>query len=104
MSRLYDTRQWRRVQRMQLRRAPCCELCAERGKITVATVAHHVTRHGGNRVLFFCTPLQSLCMNCHNGAIQQQEKRGFDTSIGVDGWPTDSRHPANRPWDRSWNT
>src|SRR5262249_40015306 len=96
MSRLYDLRMWRRVSRMQLRKKPLCEECEKCGKITIGTTVHHVIRHGGNRTLFFTTPLQSLCINCHNGTMQQREKRGFDTSIGLDGHPRDLAHPWNR--------
>jgi hypothetical protein len=33
---------------------------------------------------------------CHNGSKQFEEKRGFDNTIGNDGWPLDPRHPTNR--------
>jgi hypothetical protein len=40
--------------------------------------------------------LQSLCESCHRSIKQKEEKRGVRTDIGIDGWPTDPRHPANK--------
>jgi hypothetical protein len=65
-------------------------------EIVPATVADHIKPHHGDLNLFWCGELQSLCVPCHNGSKQFEEKRGFDNTIGNDGWPLDPRHPTNR--------
>src|SRR5262245_3131950 len=94
--RLYDTSRWRRLRLYQLRLRPLCELCLPRRKTVPAEVVHHLVRHQGDRTKFFTTPLQSVCKSCHDGIIQKQEKAGFHDEIGLDGWPTDPAHPANK--------
>jgi hypothetical protein len=32
----------------------------------------------------------------HNSAKRFEEIRGYTKEIGVDGWPLDPKHPANR--------
>jgi hypothetical protein len=39
--------------------------------------------------------LQSLCKFHHDSAKQQEEKMGYRSDIGADGWPMDPRHPVN---------
>jgi 5-methylcytosine-specific restriction enzyme A len=69
-------------------------MCLEEGRTTPATVADHVTPHRGEPMLFWRGKLQSLCVLHHNSSKQRAEKRGYDTQIGEDGWPTDERHPV----------
>jgi hypothetical protein len=38
--------------------------------------------------------LQSLCAHCHSSRKQSIERRGYDTAVGIDGWPIDPRHPC----------
>lgn len=66
------------------------------GKLTRATVVHHVNQHRGDPVLFYNGPFQSLCKPHHDSDAQQEERRGYSLAIGNDGWPTDPNHPANR--------
>jgi len=80
----------------QLQRQLLCALCLERGKTTSSVVADHVERHGGNWNRFVLGRLQSLCRHCHDSRKRQIELRGYDTTIGEDGWPTDPHHPANQ--------
>jgi hypothetical protein len=55
-----------------------------------------VDRHSKDDGRFFDGPFITLCKQCHDGDAQQQERIGFSKAIGLDGWPTDPRHPCNR--------
>jgi hypothetical protein len=67
---------------------PVCVMCARNGLAVPATVADHITPHGGDWNAFLFGPLQSLCKPCHDS-----DKRFFDLNgyerirFGVDGWP-----------------
>jgi 5-methylcytosine-specific restriction protein A len=93
---LYNSRRWQRRARTQLAAEPLCALCAERGLVVPATVADHVEPHGGDVNRFWLGKLQSLCASCHSRDKRQEERKGFRPDIGLDGWPIDPRHPANR--------
>lgn len=77
----------------QLRAEPLCRFCSRRGRITAAAVCDHVTQHKGDQQAFWTGPFQSLCASCHSATKQQQERRGFSTEVGPDGWPVDPREP-----------
>jgi len=94
--RLYKTSRWQKLREQQLRHHPLCLMCQARGEVTPATVADHVTPHRGDKRLFFHGALQSLCASCHSSAKQAEERRGYSTEIGLDGWPVDGKHPANK--------
>ncbi len=84
----------RRIQ--QLRRQPLCQRCKEEGRIVQATVAHHKVKHNGDPILFWTGELASSCKPCHDRIEQGIEAKGYDTTIGADGWPVDPAHPALR--------
>lgn len=64
--------------------------------MTAANVVDHINAHKGDRALFFeAGNLQSLCAWHHDSAKQQQERLGYSTQVGLDGWPLDGNHPAN---------
>lgn len=92
----YKTARWRAIRTRQLAAEPLCRYCMRRGFITPATVCDHVQPHRGNAVLFHDGPFQSLCAPCHDRSKRLEDERGFSAEIGVDGYPIDSRHPANR--------
>lgn len=71
-------------------------MCKERGIITPATVADHIEPHRGDPDLFWNGELQSLCAPDHNKIKQIIETHGYSPEIGLDGWPTDERHPVNK--------
>ena len=72
-------------------------MCMAAGRVTAANVVDHVTPHKGDRVMFFdASNLQSLCAPHHDGAKQQQERLGYSTQVGLDGFPIDPMHPSNR--------
>jgi hypothetical protein len=89
----YDLPRWRRRRSLQLKLEPLCRLCAERGQITPATVADHITPWS-NWNDFVLGELQSLCKPCHDGPKQQIDKHGYSRDIGPDGYPTDRHHPC----------
>lgn len=71
-------------------------MCLARGVTTPATVADHVVPHHNDPNAFILGQLQSLCASCHSGPKQRIEKLGYDTAVGVDGWPLDPNHPVYR--------
>jgi hypothetical protein len=77
--------------------SPLCAMCAERGLTAPAEIADHITPHDGDVNAFWSSPLQSLCKRGHDGRKRKRERRGCDTTIGLDGWPIDPAHPANLP-------
>jgi hypothetical protein len=64
------------------------------GKITPARIADHIEPHRDDPMKFWRGALQSLCSNCHESRKKHIENRGFDRTIGADGWPIDLRHPV----------
>ena len=64
--------------------------------MSAATVVDHIIPHRGDKTLFWDeTNWQSLCKTCHDGAKQAEEKNGYATAVGLDGWPLDPLHPSN---------
>jgi 5-methylcytosine-specific restriction endonuclease McrA len=92
----YKTARWQRLRQFQLREHPLCKFCLERGRVTAANVVDHVVPHRGDWTAFCTGELQSLCEPCHNATKRQIELRGYRTDIGLDGFPTDPKHPFNR--------
>lgn len=94
--RLYGTARWQRLRRAQLQTHPLCAMCAAEGRVTPATIADHVIPHKGDQRLFFEGELASLCKAHHDRDKQREERLGYSTAVGADGWPIDPNHPANR--------
>ena len=100
--RLYQTKAWRLLRgRVLLRDGYRCQhkgcgAMLKLGKKHPRTaVVHHIKPHKGNLDLFYdLHNLQAVCWTCHSGAIQSTEVRGFDATIGADGWPVDPKHPG----------
>ena len=61
----YDHRIWRRIRKIQLRKAPLCEICKKEGSLTVATVCDHISPLWTDWQGFIKGPFQSLCKKCH---------------------------------------
>jgi 5-methylcytosine-specific restriction enzyme A len=91
----YNLQSWRRRAHHQLQIKPLCALCDEQGSVTLATIADHHPRHGGDYNAFRVGPLRSLCRDCHQG-VWAVDKRGYSLAVGDDGMPTDPAHPFNR--------
>jgi 5-methylcytosine-specific restriction endonuclease McrA len=94
--KLYSSAHWQRRRRLQLLQHPLCKFCLDRGIVTPASVADHVEPHHGNVNKFYLGELQSLCEPCHKNRKRHLELDGYVPDIGLDGWPIDPRHPANR--------
>lgn len=90
----YSSKMWRKRSRAQRQSNPLCEDCLECGLVTPAEVADHVEPHKGDWNSFRLGALRSLCKLCHDSGKKRTEHRGYSTEIGIDGWPTDPRHPA----------
>jgi len=71
-------------------------MCLRKGLVVPATVADHVIPHHGDQWGFWFGELQSLCASHHSGSKAEQEHLGYSREIGVDGWPVDKEHPANK--------
>ncbi len=59
-------------------------------------VCDHVVPHKGDEVRFWTGPFQTLCPDHHDRRKQSEERAGFSLEAGLDGWPVDPGHPANR--------
>jgi 5-methylcytosine-specific restriction protein A len=95
----YKWARWLRLREHQLQKQWRCERCLERSPelLVPATEVHHKQPHRGDERLFFDPDnLASSCKPCHDRVEQGVEARGYDTSVGDDGLPTDPRHPFNR--------
>jgi 5-methylcytosine-specific restriction endonuclease McrA len=94
---LYKTKMWRQLRGVHLAKNPLCAECWQRGRTVIASVVHHLTPHKGRWHLFVDPDnLQAVCAKCHDGELREIERNGYSDRIGNDGWPVDSRHPANK--------
>lgn len=98
----YNLPMWRARRAAQLSAEPICTRCQKEGRLTPATVANHVIPHRGNWDIFIGGRLESLCKPHHDSDVQAEEsaalrddRRGYSTKIGEDGFPADPRHPFN---------
>jgi 5-methylcytosine-specific restriction protein A len=97
--KLYKGARWSRLRLAHLATHPLCARCLKMKprRLTPATVVHHVKEHKGDLTLFYDPAnLESLCAQHHDRDAQSEERKGYSTEVGADGWPTDVRHPANR--------
>lgn len=100
---MYNHR-WRKRRAIFLRNHPLCNSCSLTERPVKADVVDHITPHKGDQVLFWDEGnWQALCYNCHNSAKQRLENRGYDSAVGLDGWPTDEKHPVNRGFQITGN-
>jgi 5-methylcytosine-specific restriction protein A len=91
----YGRASWLKRRRHQLQLQPLCQMCLRENppRITAARVVDHVEPHNGDYNKFRLGAVQSLCDRCHNSTKRIVETRGYDTAVGIDGMPTDCRHP-----------
>ena len=100
---LYKTALWKRLRMQILVRDrwqcqwPGCGALLKPGKRHPrSAVVDHKTPHRGDRRLFADPDnLWALCKHHHDAAKKTEERRGYSTAIGEDGWPIDDRHPVN---------
>ena len=89
---------WAKYRLSFLRNNPLCTRCKAAGRTTPATVVDHIEPHKGDSVKFWAPENhQSLCMSCHSGDKQRQEKSGSEgyRGAGPDGSPLDPSHHWN---------
>lgn len=88
ISRLYDTARWRRRAAAQLAKDPLCAACRARGWTEEArAVDHIIPARQGDQFHFWSTPVQSLCLACHNAKRRADRGKPVKPWIGADGWP-----------------
>ena len=100
----YDSA-WSRYSRQYRRDNPWCVMCLPRLK-AAKCVDHIIPVKGKDDPLFYDPDNhQSLCWSCHSTKTAQEDggfgnrktkPKGYKTDIGVDGWPTDDKHPFNK--------
>jgi 5-methylcytosine-specific restriction protein A len=94
---LYGQGRWKRLRRLQMAKHPLCCMCEEAGRVEPAVLVDHIKPAKDNIELFFdMSNLQSLCRLCHDSSKRKDERRGYSTQIGEDGWPVDGNHPIHR--------
>jgi 5-methylcytosine-specific restriction endonuclease McrA len=93
----YKLKRWLDMRESVLRSRPLCVMCERDGRVVAAVAVDHVKPHRGDADLFWFGELQGLCSPCHDSRKRAIELRGYDATVGADGWPTDAAHPANRP-------
>jgi hypothetical protein len=95
--RLYKGSTWKHLRKTQLTQHPLCERCRKRNRLTPATVVHHVDTHRGDLQKFYNPGnLESVCAPCHDSDALSEERLGYSSEVGADGWPMDPRHPQHR--------
>lgn len=95
-ARGYDSR-WERLRLRYLQHHPLCVMCRAQGRVEAATVVDHKIPHRGDQKLFWDEAnWQALCKPHHDATKQAEDVRGFSNEVGLDGWPMDAKHPANR--------
>ena len=93
----YKLPAWQRAREAQLAGQPLCERCDAKGRVTPATIVNHRTPHRGDWSLFIDPDNhESACKRCHDRVIQSEERLGYSSQIGDDGWPVDPNHPSNK--------
>jgi 5-methylcytosine-specific restriction endonuclease McrA len=102
--RLYATKAWAILRKQVLLRDAyrcqhkgCGAMLKVGRKHPRSAVVHHIKPHKGDLKMFHeIDNLQAVCWTCHSGSIQSIEAKGFDATIGADGWPVDPKHPGAR--------
>lgn len=94
---LYKTARWQRIRTAQLRAEPLCQRCKREGRITAATVCHHMDKASKeNPETFFDGPFESRCKPCHDTIEQSIERLGYEKGCDADGNPVDPAHPWSK--------
>lgn len=94
----YATGLWKKGRKAFLQSNPICKRCQARGQIVAASVVNHIKPHKGDWAIFSDPGnWEALCPPCHDAGAQKAEGAGYSAEAGLDGWPTDPNHPANRP-------
>lgn len=106
-NRIYDGRRgsarergytaaWDKAARLFKKQHPLCCMCEKEGRTTPTFAVDHIKPHRGDMTLFWDpNNWQPLCRDHHNRAKQSEERLGYSSAVGDDGWPVDDLHPAN---------
>ncbi len=69
--------EWRKARLHFLADHPVCVECEARGMVRQATDVDHITRHDGDRTLFWDRDnWQSLCKECHDAKTVRERRAG----------------------------
>jgi 5-methylcytosine-specific restriction enzyme A len=91
---------WQRLRLQHLKANPLCVRCKAKGRRTLATEVHHrIKCYDDPQLQMDASALESLCAPCH-APLRHDDARGYSTAIGIDGYPIDPQHPANRPHNK----
>jgi 5-methylcytosine-specific restriction endonuclease McrA len=94
----YQTAEWKRLRKAQLRSQPLCVMCLARGFVKTATVVDHIQPWRGDKTLFRDPDnLQSLCFKDHNTHKRTIENKGYSSETDMMGYFIDPKHPSNQP-------
>lgn len=94
--KLYADTRWTQGRLAYLAEHPLCVRCAALGRVGAATVVDHIVPHRGDPSLFYDRAnWAGLCAMHHDRDKQREEARGYTDMLDADGWPADTRHPAN---------
>src|SRR6185437_10146984 len=73
---LYSTSAWRTLRRWQLSQHPACEICKAEGRMTLASLVHHVqTVEDRPDLALSRANLMSLCDSCHSRLHATEKKK-----------------------------
>jgi 5-methylcytosine-specific restriction protein A len=96
--RMYRTKRWQDIRERRKAEEPLCRRCLSLGFTVPMESCDHIKPHRGDPALFFdYDNTQSLCAPCHDIDKGHIEAHGFSKAVGADGYPTDPKHPINRP-------
>src|SRR5262245_35354089 len=84
---LYLTKRWKQYRKQQLQTHPLCAACLADNVVKAACVVHHVQDHHGDYNLFFSSPLESLCKQCHDNIKHGSHVLGYQRGCDINGKP-----------------
>ena len=70
-----------------LAREPLCRHCKAKGRVTVATIADHITPIAEGGAVHDIANMQPLCHDCHTDKTLRDQGKRVKHRIGLDGWP-----------------
>jgi hypothetical protein len=81
--RVMDSKRWSRLRLLKLRTTPFCEACGAVGRLTPATVVHHIKAvNDGGDPYPGLDGLQPLCKHCHD-TVTRFEQLGQPRGLRV---------------------
>ena len=65
-SKIYTSRQWRKLRQYVLHRQPICVHCVQKNRYTTANTIDHILPINKGGAIWDIENLQALCSSCHN--------------------------------------